>query len=82
VNRAERRHQERRIKARWLRRLLHLRFLGDWLEEWARKRAPRFAHHNKCDCGMCADHAQYLRHRDVKLARREERRVVHEGEEE
>lgn len=82
MNRAERRHQERRIKARWLRRLLRFRFLGMDLEDWARKYAPRFAHHHGCDCGMCADLEQYLRHRDIKDSRREARRVIRDGEDE
>jgi hypothetical protein len=82
VKRAERRQQERRVKARWLRRLLRGRFVVEWFEEWARKRAPRMAHHHGCSCGMCDGLPQYLRHRDVKLARREGRRVVQDGEEE
>jgi hypothetical protein len=68
------------VKARWLRRLL--RFLGADLENWARKYAPRFAHHSKCDCGMCADIEQYLRHRDIKVARQEARRVIRDTESE
>jgi len=84
MNRAERRHQERRIKARWLRRLLRLRRVmgtNTWWT-WAVRYASIRAHHNRCPCDTCTGFHQRIRRRDIKLAREEARRVVQAGGEE
>jgi hypothetical protein len=83
VNRAERRRQEERVKRMWLRRLRRGRPLTtrEAHEAWAQKYAPRFAHHDKCDCDTCTGFNQRLRRRDIKKARREAHTVERTGEE-
>ena len=55
MKRAERRHEEGRVGAMWLRRLRRGRppTMPEAHDVWARKYAPRFAHHNKCPCDTC-----------------------------
>lgn len=54
MTRAERRHQEKRTKKMWLMRLMRfpLKMTEDWAA-WARKYAPRKAHHATCPCTLC-----------------------------
>ena len=80
--RAERRHQEERIKARWLRRLRSGWRLTTRQEQrrWAERFALRFAHHNKCDCDTCTGFHQRIRHRDIKRGRAEARHAERDDE--
>jgi hypothetical protein len=50
TSRANRRHQEERVKNRWRRRVKSMRLLAPKEVDHL---AVRRAHHNKCDCRLC-----------------------------
>ena len=68
--RAERRHHEERIKAKF-KRVVRRWWSGLWPKDasymrWVEDTAAKRAHHNKCDCWMCRQD-RYDRQREKVL---------------